>query len=70
MCNKNMNFSSIGKRSNTTHINCDIEDDQQMSQNPNFVSNTHVNEIAEPKTKKAKALTFNVWKFFCENWGG
>ena len=35
-----------------------------MSQNPNFVSNTHVNEIVQPKTKKVKALTSNVWNFF------
>ena len=35
-----------------------------MSQNPNFVNNTHVNEIVEPKTKKAKALTSNAWNFF------
>ena len=35
-----------------------------MSQNPNFASNTHVNEIVEPKTKKVKALTSNEWNFF------
>ena len=64
MCSNNMTSSSIGKRSNTTHINCDVEDDQQMSQNPNFASNTHVNEIVEPKTKKVKALTSNEWNFF------
>ena len=52
------------KGSNTTRINCDVEDNQQMSQNPNFVSNTHVNKLVEPKTKKAKALTSNVWNFF------
>ena len=28
------------------------------------MSNTHVNEIFETKTKKAKALTSNVWNFF------
>ena len=70
MCSNNMTSSSIGKRSNFTHINCDVEDDQQMSQNPNFVSNTNVNEIVESKTKKAKALTSTVWIFFFENWGG
>ena len=35
-----------------------------MAQNPNFMSNTHVNEIVEPKIKKAMALTSNVWNFF------
>ena len=55
-----MTSSSIRNRSNTTRINCDVEDDRQMSQNPNFVSNTHVDEIVEPKTKKVKALTSNV----------
>ena len=60
MCSNNMSSSSIGKGSNTTRINCDVKDNQQMSQNPNFVSNTHVNEIVEPKTKKTKALTSNV----------
>ena len=28
------------------------------------MSNSHVNKIVEPKTKKAKALTSNVWNFF------
>ena len=59
-----MTSFSIGNGSNTTRINCDVEDDKKMSQNPNFVSNTHVNEIVEPKTKKDKALTSNVWNFF------
>ena len=63
MCSNNITSSSIGNGSNTTRINCDVEDDQQMSQNSNFVSNTHVNEIVEPKTKKAKTLTSNVWNF-------
>ena len=55
MYNNNITSSSNGKESNTTRINCNVENDQQMSQNPNFLSNTHVIEIVEPKTKKAKA---------------
>ena len=56
MCTNNMTSSNIENRSNTTCINCDVEDDQQMSQNLNFESDTRVNEIVEPKTKKSKAL--------------
>ena len=54
------------KNDQILHVNCDVEDNQQMSQNPNFVSNTRVNEIVEQKTKKAKTLTSNVWTFFAK----
>ena len=44
-----------------------------MLENPSFVSKTNVdesNDTIEPQIKKAKALTSDVWNFFCENQGG
>ena len=61
-----MASSSVGNGPNTTGISCDDED-FQMLQNPSFVSNTNnddSHETIEPQTKKAKALTSNVWNFF------
>ena len=61
-----MASSSVGNEPNTTSISCDDED-CQMLENPSFVSKTNVDEshdTIEPQTKKAKALTSDVWNFF------
>ena len=60
-----MTSSSVGKELNATSISC-LYEDCQMLENPNFVSNPKVDEshnTIEPQTKKAKALTSDVWNF-------
>ena len=59
-----MTSSSIEIRVNTTSISCDAEKNCQILKNPTVMSNTNVDEIVQPQTKKAKTLTFDMWNYF------
>lgn len=50
--------SSVGKK--TTNIDCRVDENCEILLNPSFVSNTNVNEFAQPQPKRAKSLTFDV----------